>query len=101
MNQEPIIVFASWLAKEGQLDNVLTLLAGVAKESRAEEGNLFYTIHQNNADKNAIVLYEGYKDEAALAAHRNSEHFQNTVIGKIVPMLEDRQVVLATLMDSI
>lgn len=93
---EPVYAFAKWRVNEGQLDTVLQLLTEVAEKSSAEEGNLFYKVHQNNTDKNTLLLYEGYKDESSLAAHRNSEHFQQLVIGKIVPLLAEREVILAS-----
>lgn len=96
MSQKPIYAFAKWRVKEGQLDTVLDLLTEVAKKSTDEEGNLFYKVHQNNADKNVLLLFEAYNDESALAAHRNSEHFQTLVLGKIVPLLDDREVILAS-----
>jgi quinol monooxygenase YgiN len=96
MSQKPIYVFARWQVKEGQLDTVLNLLPEVVTKSTAEEGNLFYTVHQSNSDVNTLVLYEGYKDEAALNEHRNSAHFQTLVIGEIIPVLEDREVILTT-----
>ena len=99
MDQEPIYVFAKWQAKEGQLGTVLSLLKEVAAKSTGEEGNLFYKIHQSNTDANTLLLFEGYKDEAALAEHRNSEHFQTLVIGKIIPILEAREVILTTRLD--
>ncbi|MDB5146907.1 MAG: antibiotic biosynthesis monooxygenase, partial [Mucilaginibacter sp.] len=46
MNQQAINVFAKWQVKEGELDTVLNLLAEVTKQSRTEEGNLFYKLHQ-------------------------------------------------------
>jgi len=97
MNKIPVYVFAKWRVKEGQLDTVLRLLSEVASKSEREAGNLFYKIHQNNADRNIILLYEGYNDENAVAEHRNSEHFQKTVLGEIVPLLEEREVTLTTL----
>lgn len=96
MSNKPIHLFAKWQVKAGHLDTVLSLLTEVAQKSREEEGNLFYRVHQSNSDTNTLMLFEGYKDETALAAHRNSEHFQALVIGKIVSMLENREVVLAT-----
>ena len=99
MSQKPIHVFAKWQVKEGQVDTVLDLLTGVVKQSTAEEGNLFYAIHQSNSAPNTLVLFEGYKDEDALAEHRNSVYFQTVVIGQIIPLLEDREVILATLLD--
>lgn len=94
-NQNPIHVFATWKVKEGQIENVLQLLKTVHQESIKEEGNLFYKIHQSNSDLNTIILFEGYSNEAAVAEHRNSSYFQDFVLGKIVPLLDNREIVLA------
>jgi quinol monooxygenase YgiN len=95
-NQNPVHVFATWQVKEGQIENVLQLLKTVHDESVKEEGNLFYTIHQSNSDQNTILLFEGYTNESAVTEHRNSSYFQDIVLGKIVPLLENREIVLAT-----
>ena len=92
---QPVYTFAKWRVKEGQLVAVLDLLADLTANSTAEEGNLLYQIHQSISDANTLILFEGYRDEAALALHRNSEHFQTLVVGKIIPLLEDREVVEA------
>jgi len=96
MNQQTINVFAKWQVKEGKLNTVLDLLAEVAKQSRAEEGNLFYKINQSSTDANTLLLFEAYKDEAAVADHRGSAHFQTIVVGQIVPLLENREVFVTT-----
>ena len=95
-NKIPVHVFATWKVKEGQIENVLQLLKTVHNESIKEEGNLFYKIHQSNSDLNTVILFEGYSNEAAVAEHRNSPYFQDLVLGKIVPLLENREIVLAT-----
>lgn len=95
-NQNPVHVFATWKVKEGQIENVLHLLKAVHDESIKEEGNLFYKIHQSNSDKNTLVLFEGYSNEEAVTKHRSSVHFQDLVLGKIVPLLDNREIVLAT-----
>lgn len=96
MEQKPITVFAKWQVKEGHLDAVLHLFAGLVEQTRREEGNLFYTVHQSNTEPRTFMLYEAYKDEAAVAAHRASEHFQAIALGQIIPVLENREVILAT-----
>ena len=96
MNQKPVYIFAKWRVKEGELNVVLNLLSEVAIKSKTESGNLFYKVHQSNTDPDVIILFEGYEDDAAVAAHRSSEHFQALVIGKIVPLLAEREVVLAS-----
>lgn len=99
MNQKPVYTFARWQVKEGQLNTVLSLLATVVEKSSMEEGNLFYKVHQSNADPNTLILFEGYSDESAVEAHRNADYFQTIVAGKIVPLLESREVILASELD--
>src|SRR5687768_12201879 len=96
MDHTPVYLFAKWKVKEGQLNNVLPLLPELAEKSRAEEGNLFYKLHQSNSDQHTLMLYEGYADANAVEAHRNSKHFQELVLVKIVPILESREAVLAS-----
>lgn len=93
MSTKPVYTFAKWRVKEGQLVTVLDLLAELTAKSTAEEGNLLYKIHQSISDANTLILFEGYRDEPALAAHRNSEHFQSLVMGEIIPLLQEREIV--------
>jgi len=95
-NQKPIHVFATWKVKEGQIDTVLNLLKMVHKETIKEEGNLFYKIYQSSTDVNTVVLFEGYTNDAAISQHRESIHYQDIVVQKIVPLLENREVVVTT-----
>jgi len=94
MSTGAIHTFAKWQVKSGQLDKVLTTLATVARLSVQEEGDLIYEVYQSNDDENTILLLEGYTDEAALDSHRNSAHFKGYVIGEIIPLLENREVIL-------
>ena len=94
MSTIPVYVFAKWQVKQGNLTKVLSLLAQAAQESRKEKGNLFYKLHQSTTDANTILLYEGYTDEAAANEHRNSDHFQEIVLKSIVPLLENREIIM-------
>lgn len=96
MDDKPVIVFATYRFKDGQLTKMLNIISELARKTRAEKGNLFYKVHQSNSDANTIIFLEGYKDEAGLEAHRNSEHYKTLIIGKLVPVLEERKVVVAT-----
>jgi len=96
ISQKPIHVFAIWKVKEGHIETVLHALKTVCEKSVKESGNLFYKIHQNNSDVNTIVLFEGYTDESAVTEHRNTAHYQDLIIGKIIPLLEKREVILTT-----
>ena len=99
MKEQPIIVFAKWRVKQGSLDTVLNLLKEAGASSRAEEGNLFYTVHQSTTEPNSLILHEGYTNEEAMAIHRSSAHFQEVVVGQIVPLLEEREINITTQLD--
>ncbi|MEH6682615.1 MAG: putative quinol monooxygenase [Sediminicola sp.] len=92
-NKNPVHVFATWKVREGHIDTVLKLLRTVRDESVKENGNLFYNIHQSNLDSNTLLLFEGYTGEAAVTEHRNSPHFQELLLGQIVPLLDHREIV--------
>jgi autoinducer 2-degrading protein len=40
-----------------------------------EPGNLRFDVLQSAEDPNHFVLYEAYRDEAAAAAHKQTEHY--------------------------
>ena len=87
-------LFVKWTVKGDKLTEVLELLQQAAEKSRAEAGNILYDVFQLEANPNEILLHERYADEAALEAHKNSEHYQTVVAGKILPHLESREVTL-------
>ena len=49
------------------------------EKSRAEEGNIFYTLNVSVNDPNTLVFIENWKDQAAIEFHNKSEHFTGIV----------------------
>lgn len=94
MNEQAIYVYAKWQVKEGKLDAVLQIMKEAAQKSAEEQGNLFYKINQSKTDENTLILFEGYENESAVEFHRNSEHYQNLVVKQIIPLMENREVIL-------
>jgi autoinducer 2-degrading protein len=47
-----------------------------ARGSRTEPGNLRYDVLRSADDTNHFTLYEVYRDDAAMAAHRETPHYQ-------------------------
>ncbi|MEE1737791.1 antibiotic biosynthesis monooxygenase family protein [Streptomyces sp. BE147] len=86
------VIVARYRTKPGEEDTVLPLLDTMAAASRQEPGNLAYRVHQGIEDPRAIVLYEEYATEADFTAHCATPHFQDIVLGKVVPLLESRDV---------
>ena len=96
MSNMPVFTFATWRVKEGQLSALLEILPELIAASTSEEGNVVYQIYQSTTDANTVILFESYRDESALAEHRNSEHFKTLVVGEIVPLLEERQIIVTS-----
>lgn len=70
-------IVAILTARPGQEAALESLLRGLVEPSRAEPGNLRWEIWQDVATPGCFVLDELYRDEAAVAAHRSSPHFQH------------------------
>ncbi|NJQ07133.1 putative quinol monooxygenase [Streptomyces lonarensis] len=62
--------------RPGELDGFTAAIAENAAASVAtEDGCLQFDVVATAADDHSFVLYERYTDEAALAAHRATDHF--------------------------
>jgi len=62
--------------------DVIDAIVAMVRASRAEDGCLDYTFARDLADPNTLVLFERWRDQAALAAHSASAHmavFQKTL----------------------
>ena len=46
------------------------------ENSRKEPGNVRFDVLHDNKNPNKFVLYEVYKDAAAAAAHKETEHYK-------------------------
>jgi quinol monooxygenase YgiN len=59
-------------------------------ESRREPGCLSYIPHHVEGDPDTIVIYEQYRDENALEAHRKSEHFRKYAVEELFQKMKER-----------
>ena len=91
MEKELIV---KWTIKASETSRILRLLPQLAEKTRNEKGNLSYHIYQSADDQNVIILHERYADQDAVEAHKNSEHYLETVAKQIIPHLENREVQL-------
>ncbi|MBB3355219.1 quinol monooxygenase YgiN [Rhizobium sp. BK049] len=73
----PIKIMAILAERPGRAGDLKQLLFGMVDACRAEPGNLRWDVCQDQADPTRFVLDELYTDKAAIAAHRETPHFQN------------------------
>jgi len=83
---------ARYIVPEHNREQVLALIHQVAEASRQEPGNIAFDIFENVDDPTRIVLLERYESRDAFAAHRQTTHFHELVLGEVVPLLTDRSV---------
>lgn len=55
------------------------------EKSRAEEGNIFYTLNVSRNDPNTLVFIEDWKDQEAISFHNQTEHF-TSILPKLAEM---------------
>ncbi len=71
---------------------VLSAVQHLAQASRKEPGCVTYIPHEMAGDSSLVMIYEQYRDEAALEAHRASPHFHEHAIGGLYQWMKERHV---------
>jgi len=84
-----IVLAVTWMARQGRENDVASVFAKLTEESRKEPGCVMYIVHRHKTDSRRFFIYEQYKDDAALEAHRATPHFLQYV-RKELPKLGDR-----------
>jgi len=70
-----IVLAVTWVAKVGCVNETAGLFSKLTQESRKESGCLMYQVHRHRTEPRRFFIYEQYKDDAALEAHRTAIHF--------------------------
>jgi quinol monooxygenase YgiN len=95
-----IVVVAKYRARADSAEAVATALKEYTPLARAEPGCAMFVTHRNRDDPREFVLYEQYRDAAALDEHRASEHFAAVAQARIWPLLEGREVSICDVIES-
>lgn len=86
-----IVLVARYVTHPGTADQVEAALREMIPLARQEDGCLLYEVNRSVERENEFLLYEVYRDEAALEAHRQTPHFRRIVEETIVPLLQRRE----------
>jgi (4S)-4-hydroxy-5-phosphonooxypentane-2,3-dione isomerase len=76
-----IVLKVDMVVKAGMEARCKEYLRVLQEHSRHEPGCLLYVAHQSTENPRKFLIYEQYKDQSALDAHRNSPHFKQYVRG--------------------
>ncbi len=81
-----IVLAVTWKAHAGKEEETARVFAVLQAESRKEPGCVMYVVHRGQEDRSRFFVYEQYKDEAALEAHRATAHFQRYARGELLKL---------------
>jgi (4S)-4-hydroxy-5-phosphonooxypentane-2,3-dione isomerase len=84
-----VVLAVTWMAKTGRETEVAGILTKLTTESRKEPGCVMYQAHRHKTDPRRFFIYEQYKDDATMEAHRASPHFLQYA-KKELPKVADR-----------
>lgn len=90
-----ITIIAMFETKPECADAFKALAAPCIEASRKEEGNVSYGFYTGKEDKTKFFFVEVWKDEAAIAMHNASAHFQ-AFAGAFMPLLAKDPVIEQT-----
>ena len=77
---------------EADHDTIREALVALTEGSRAEPGCVSYICHFLADDPCTVFIYEQYRDNAALEAHRATRHFNDFAIGVLYQRMRERAV---------
>jgi len=78
--------------EESDLDAIRKNLIALTEGSRQESGCVSYIAHFISDDPTTVLIYEQYRDEAALEEHRNTAHFKEHAIGGLYQRMRERHL---------
>jgi quinol monooxygenase YgiN len=84
-----VVLAVTWMAKTGRESEVAAVFEKLTVESRKEPGCDVYQVHKHKTEPRRFFIYERYKDDAALEAHRATPHFLQYA-KKDLPKIADR-----------
>jgi autoinducer 2-degrading protein len=87
-----VVLVAKYHVKPGKMDTVIGALNRMKPlVARDEPACTFYQVSRSSEADNLLMLYEHYRDEEALKAHRETPHFKQIIEGEVVPNLDKRE----------
>jgi quinol monooxygenase YgiN len=84
-----VVLAVTWMAKVGRENEVAAIFTKLSEASRTEPGCLMYQVHRHKTEPRRFFIYEQYRDDGALEAHRAAPHFLQHA-RKELPKIADR-----------
>ena len=70
------VVIAKIQVIKGKENKFIALVSPLTELSKAEPGNLVYSLYQDTSENNRFIAYEEYTNEEAFNYHCSTAHFR-------------------------
>lgn len=94
MSDEKIVLFARIKVRDDAVEQAKQAALSITDESRAEEKNINYDIHQAIDDPTVFVWHETWASKAAIDEHFETEFFKDFYAKVIAFAVEEPQISL-------
>ena len=85
-----IKIVARMLVKADQVEEFKVIARELVEKSRAEEGNVFYSLNVSTANPRMLAFIECWKDQEAIDIHKATDHFTG-ILPRLAEMCEEGQ----------
>jgi autoinducer 2-degrading protein len=85
-----ICLAVTYIIQPGHEAEALDLFHKMTGHTHKEPGNLMYLVHRSPDDPRRFFLYEQYKDQDALEAHRSADYFTQFITNGLWKITESR-----------
>jgi len=89
--KDGFVVTAFWEARPDEAENVAGIVREFLPQAQREPGVHAFQIDRSTTEPAKFFFYEVFRDEAAFAAHQQTEHFKTLIVGQAVPRLAKRE----------
>ena len=91
-----LVLAVTWLAKEGKEEKTIQLFRELSEASRKEPGCVMFFAHRGVENSRQFFIYEKYRDQSALDAHRAAPYFKKIARGELLEYADRKEGVLYT-----
>lgn len=84
-----IKIVAKRLVKADRVEEFKATARELVEKSRAEAGNVYYTLNASTADPRLLAFIECWRDQEAIDFHNATEHFRE-IVPKLGALCEER-----------
>jgi autoinducer 2-degrading protein len=85
-----ICVAVTYIIQQGHEAAAVDLFRRMNELTHTEPGNTMYVVHRSPNEPRRFFLYEQYKDQDAMDAHRSADYFTQYITNGLLKIAESR-----------